>query len=143
MYSSVPNRHACTIINFGGKSPTYMSLLGPTGLLNLKKISHLHVYSILQVYWFWGIFPTYMFIPPYRFINFEHCLFHPTGLSILMNFSHILTYMIGRRQQIEIYIILPLMPCPKSFWFSTNHFGRVQLILVGSKLFWTSPNHKS
>ena len=49
-YSSVPNRRACTIINFGGKSPTYMSLFGPTGLLILKKNSHLHVYSALQVY---------------------------------------------------------------------------------------------
>ena len=49
-YSSVPNKRACTIINFGGKSPTYMCLFGPTGLLILKKKSHLHVYSILQAY---------------------------------------------------------------------------------------------
>ena len=49
-YSSVPNRRACTIINFEGKIPTYMSLFGPTGLLILKKNSLLHVYSILHVY---------------------------------------------------------------------------------------------
>ena len=64
-YSSVPNKRACTIINFGGKSPTYMTLFGPTHLL------------------FWGIFPTYMFIPSYKLIDFEDFfpfsfLFHPT-----------------------------------------------------------------
>ena len=31
----------------------------------------------------------------------------------------------------------------KSFWSSTNHFGRVQFILVGSKSFWTGPNYKN
>ena len=56
-YSSVPNRRACTIIKFGGKSLTYMTFFGPTGLLILRKFSSLHVYSILQVYWFWGFFP--------------------------------------------------------------------------------------
>ena len=70
MYSSVPNRHACTIINFGGKSPTYMTLFGPTHLLILRNFSNLHVYSILQAYWFWRFFPTYIFIPPYIFIDF-------------------------------------------------------------------------
>ena len=49
-YSSVPNRRACTIINFGGKSPTYMTLFGPTRLLILRNFSNLHVYSILQAY---------------------------------------------------------------------------------------------
>jgi hypothetical protein len=28
------------------------------------------LYSILHVYWFWGFFPEYMFIPLYIFINF-------------------------------------------------------------------------
>ena len=70
MYSSVPNRRACTIINFGGKSPTYMTLFGPTRLLILRNFSNLHVYSILQAYWFWRFFPTYIFIPPYIFIDF-------------------------------------------------------------------------
>ena len=37
-------------IKFSMKKPTYMSLFGPTGLLILKKNSHLHVYSILHVY---------------------------------------------------------------------------------------------
>ena len=49
-YSSVPNKRACTIINFGGKSPTYMTLFGPTHLLILRNFSNLHVYSILQAY---------------------------------------------------------------------------------------------
>ena len=49
-YSSVPNRRACTIINFGGKSPAYMTLFGPTCLLILRNFSNLHVYSILQAY---------------------------------------------------------------------------------------------
>ena len=55
-YSSVPNRRACMIINFGGKSPTYMTLFGPTRLLILRNFSNLHVYSILQAYWFWRFF---------------------------------------------------------------------------------------
>jgi chromosome segregation ATPase len=49
-YSSVPNRCACTIINFGGKNPTYMSLFGPTRLLILRIFSHIHVYSIQHDY---------------------------------------------------------------------------------------------
>ena len=49
-YSSVPNRRACTIINFGGKSPVYMTLFGPTRLLILRNFFNLHVYSILQAY---------------------------------------------------------------------------------------------
>ena len=39
MYSSVPNKRACTIINFWGKSLIYMSLFGPTRLLILRKFS--------------------------------------------------------------------------------------------------------
>ena len=49
-YSSVPNRRACMIINFGGKSPTYMSLFGPTGLLIFHEKSNLHDYLALHVY---------------------------------------------------------------------------------------------
>ena len=30
----------------------------------------------------------------------------------------------------------------KLFWSSTNHFGRIQLVLVGYKSYWTGPNHK-
>ena len=41
MYSSVPNRRACTIIYFGGKSPAYMTLFGPTRLLILRNFSNL------------------------------------------------------------------------------------------------------
>ena len=103
-----------------------------------------------------------MFIPSYRFINFEEffqptCLFRPTGLLILSIVystlqvyqfwwifpTYLLTWLAGARRSRYIVTIIsgPLMPCPKSFWFSTNHFGQVQLILVGSKLFWTSPNH--
>ena len=52
-YSSLQNRRACTIINFGGKSLTYMSLFGPTRLLILRKFSNVHVYSILHDYLFW------------------------------------------------------------------------------------------
>ena len=45
------------------------------------------------------------------------------------------------------------MPCPsvaqnhfepsKSFWSSTNHFGRAKFVLVGFKSFWTGPNYKN
>jgi hypothetical protein len=49
-YSSVPNRHACKIINFGGKSLAYMTLFGPTRLLILKNFSLLHVYRVSHMY---------------------------------------------------------------------------------------------
>ena len=50
-YSSVPNRPVCRIINLGVKiPPMYMSLFGPTGLLILRKFSHLHIYSYMIIY---------------------------------------------------------------------------------------------
>jgi hypothetical protein len=65
---SVPNRRACTIINFGGKSLplhdliwtyTFINfeeffpptcLFHPTRLLILRIFSHIHVYSTLHIY---------------------------------------------------------------------------------------------
>ena len=62
-YSSVPNRRACTIIKFGGKSLTYMTNIWTYRLINFEEI-----------------------FPP-------TCLFHPTGLFILrIFFSHMHVY---------------------------------------------------
>ena len=58
-YSSVPNRRACTFINFEKKFPPARPYFG-LHVYSLKKIP-MHVYYILQVYWYL----------PCTFINFE------------------------------------------------------------------------
>ena len=50
-YSSVPNRRACTFINFE------------------KKIPPIRPYFGLHVYWFWGKIPPCTFIPSCTFID--------------------------------------------------------------------------
>ena len=45
-------------------------------LLILRNFSNLHVYSALQVYWFWALF-----IPSYRIINYSEDFWNWKGLD--------------------------------------------------------------
>ena len=115
------------LINFEKNFPP-TCLFRPTDLLILSNC--FHPTGLL----FWGIFQhTYMFLPPYRFINFDEFFPHnylhvwpaPADQDIFLPLSNALSKIILVQY--------------KSFWTGPI----MQLILVGSKLFWTSPNHKS
>ena len=60
-------------------------------------------------------------------------LANPLLLALFSLISRLLWPFFGKGQ------INLLMPCPSEskFWLSTNRFGCVQFVLVGSKSFWT------
>ena len=74
-YSSVPNRCACTFINFEKKIPPARPYFGLHIYWFWKK-SSLLVYSILLVYWYWS----------FTFINFEK-KFPLQGLILVCMFN--------------------------------------------------------
>ena len=76
-YSSVPNRRACTFINFEKKIPPARSYFG------------------LHVYWFWEKFP-----PCTSIFSCTAALFWSARLLILRQFSHLHVYFV-----LHVYLV--------------------------------------
>ena len=85
-----------------------------------------------------------MFIPPYRFINFEHCLFHPTGLLFWGLFQHTYMFIPPYRfinfDEFFPHTYLHDWPVPADrdiHIVTTNALSKINLVQY--KSFWTGP----
>ena len=76
LYSSVPNRRACTFINFEEKFPPARPYLGLHDYWFWEKIPPARSYFGLHDYWFWEKIPTCTFISSCTSIRYTRVSMH-------------------------------------------------------------------